>query len=130
MHAHKTDENTNPPTRWNGFAGRLGKWLQMGSKKTQSRRRGVNGSKWTHTKQMKTQIRCRGGMAPPGAWGKWLQKGFKKNGAAGAGENWGPLKSENDLEGVNFRCRKAPVSLKGGGFGGGKTLNTPPPFVP
>ena len=24
------------------------------------------------------------------------------NGAAGAGENWGPLKSENDPEGVNF----------------------------
>ena len=24
------------------------------------------------------------------------------NGSAGAGENWGPLKSENDLEGVNF----------------------------
>ena len=44
--------------------------------------------------------------------GEWLRrasgvngsKGLKKkkNGAAGVGENWGPLKSENDLEGVNF----------------------------
>ena len=32
----------------------------------------------------------------------------KKNGAAGAGENWGPLKSENDLEGVNFFFEIAP----------------------
>ena len=53
---------------------------------------------------MKTQIRQRGGIAPPGAWGKWAPKKNKKNknGAAGAGENWGPLKSANDLEGVNF----------------------------
>ena len=51
---------------------------------------------------MKTQIRRRVGMAPPGAWGKWAPNGLqKKNGAAGAGENWGPLKSENDLERVN-----------------------------
>ena len=28
--------------------------------------------------------------------------GSKKNGAADAGDNWVPLKSENDLEGVNF----------------------------
>ena len=36
-------------------------------------------------------------MAPKG-----LKKQKNKNGAAGAGENWGPLKSENDLDGVNF----------------------------
>ena len=54
-------------------------------------------------------------MAPPGDWGKWLQKGKKKNkkqkkknGAAGAGENWGPLKSENDLEVVDFFFEIAP----------------------
>ena len=33
---------------------------------------------------------------------------IKKNGAAGAGENWGPLKSENDLEGVNFFFENDP----------------------
>ena len=33
---------------------------------------------------------------------KWAQKTEKKNRAAGAGGNWGPLESENNLEGVNF----------------------------
>ena len=46
---------------------------------------------------------------PPGEWlrrapgvngSKRAKK--KKTGAVGAGKNWGPLKSENDLEGVNF----------------------------
>ena len=77
MDAHKTDENTNPPTQGMAPPGAWGKWLQMGSKKKNHKAAGagVNGSKWTHTKQMKTQIRRRGGMAPPGAWGKWIQKG-------------------------------------------------------
>ena len=74
MDAHKTDENTNPPTR----------------------------------------------VAPQGAWGKWLQMGSNKHKAAGAGENWGPLKSENDLEGSTFfsksiRTRGVPYAW-GRGF--------------
>ena len=36
------------------------------------------------------------------------QKKQKKNGAAGAGENWDPLKSENDLERVNFFFESDP----------------------
>ena len=50
---------------------------------------------------MKTQIRRRGGWLrrAPGVNGseRAKQKQEKRNGAAGAGENWGPLKSENDL---------------------------------
>ena len=53
-------------------------------------------------KTEKTQIRRRGGMAPPGAWGKWLQKGKKKKTEPPARGKLGSLKSENDLEGVNF----------------------------
>ena len=52
---------------------------------------GGNGSKWTLTKQKKTQTHRRGGMAPPAP-----------------GENCGPLKGENDLEGVNFFFEIAP----------------------
>ena len=89
MGAHKTEKNTNPPTR--GMA---------------TPAPGVNCSKWTHTKQVKTQIRRRGGMAPP-APGVNSSNGFqkkteKKTEPPARGGNWGPLKSENDLEGVNF----------------------------
>ena len=48
----------------------------------------------------------------------------KKNGAASAGENWGALKSENDLEGVNFFFEIAPdpgsLTRRGGGGSGAR----------
>ena len=60
-----------------------------------------NGSKWTHTKQMKTQIRRRGGMAPPGAWGKWLQMGSKKKSRRRGGK-WLQMDAHKTDENTNL----------------------------
>ena len=105
MDTHKIEKkNTNPPTRGNVSAGAWDKWLQMGSKKKhKAAGAGVNGSKWTHTKQMKAQIRRRGGMAPLGAWVKWLQKGYiKKTEPPARGKTGVPSKVKTIWRGSTF----------------------------
>ena len=48
---------------------------------------GVNGSKWTHTKQMDAQIRRRVGMASPSAWVNGSKCTQKRHKAADTGVN-------------------------------------------